>query len=40
MVAVLEVIGLIVRDRGALGGPDVTKRTSATEDGFELGFVF
>jgi len=40
MVAVLDVIGLIVRDLGALGGPDVIKRTRATEDGFELGFVF
>ena len=40
MVAVLEVIELIARDRGALGAPDVIKRTRATEDGLELGFVF
>jgi len=39
-VAEFDEIGLMVRERGALGGPDETKRTSCTVDGFELGFVF
>lgn len=39
-MAEVDAIGLMVRERGALGGPDETKRTSSTVDVFELGFVF
>jgi hypothetical protein len=39
MLAVVGA-GVTARDLGALGGPAETKRTSSTEEGLLLGFVF